>query len=77
MPQTLVRLCITPFHGTAQLCEDLKLTDTPCTVPSLTKASSGHPLNPICAHNPIPSQDSQDNPPTPCFPHVLRLGSTC
>ena len=34
-------------------CEDLKLTDDPSTVPTPTKAYSGHALNPICAHNPF------------------------
>ena len=36
-------------------CEDLKPTDTPSKVPTCTKASSGHALNPICGHNPFPS----------------------
>ena len=41
-------------------CKDLKLPDTPSTVPTFTNASTDHILNPIYAHNPFQSQDSQD-----------------
>ena len=41
-------------------CEDLKTTDTPSTLQTFTKAHSGHALNPVCAHNPLSSQVSQD-----------------
>ena len=41
-------------------CEYLKHTETPSRVPSLTKASSGHTLNPFCSHNLFSSHVSQD-----------------
>ena len=41
-------------------CEDLSPTDTPSTVPTFTKASSGYELNPTCAHNLFSSQVIQD-----------------
>ena len=56
-------------------CEDLKPTDTPSTAPTFIKASSGHALHPICAHNPFSSQASQDKPSNSMV--VQTLGSTC
>ena len=41
-------------------CEDLNPTDTPSTVPTFTKPSSDHALNPIRAHNPFPIQVSHN-----------------
>ena len=44
-------------------CEDLKPTDNPSTVPTAIQASSNHPINPICAHNPMATQNNQSQYP--------------
>ena len=47
-------VALPPFKA-QHTCEDLKLTDTPSTVPTSIQASSTHTLNPINAHNPMAS----------------------
>ena len=44
-------------------CEDLKPIDTPGTASTLTKASSDHTSNPICAHNSMATQCNQSQYP--------------
>ena len=49
-----------PHFMAQHIYEDMKPTDTPSTVPTFTKAYSGHALYPMCAHNPCSNQVSQD-----------------
>ena len=46
-------------------CGELKPTDTPITVPIAIQASSDHPFNPRCAHNPIATKCNQSQYPNP------------
>ena len=68
-----------PHFMAQHSCEDLNLTDTPITVPILTKAYSGHALSLICAHNPFASQvyhdKSSNSIVSPCLnsgDHLLK-----
>ena len=48
-----------PQFMTQHNCEDLKPTDTPCTLSTFIQASSDHTFNPICAHNPMETHCNQ------------------
>ena len=47
---------------------DMKPTDSLSTVPSCTKADTGHVLNPVCPHNPFASHLDPNTLVSPC-PH--------
>ena len=47
-------------------CEEMKPTDAPIRVPTITKGYSGHAMNPACPHKLFSSQVSKDTSSNSC-----------
>ena len=46
-------------------CEELEVTDTPSKVPTVIQSTNGQTFNPTCADNPMATQCSQSQYPSP------------